>query len=161
MKLSEKDKEDITDMITESRDVEEELTADEMFSKMGYVKKEEKFQNDIDTIEYRQIIKDGTELRLVEKENYDKLVERIKELEEYISIAPNLDKMTATKYVSIQQEAYIRGRAEEQQKAEKIINENYIPKQKVKEILDKAEVMDYYTLPNVIEDLEKLLKEGV
>ena len=26
--------------------------------------------------------KDGTELRLVEKENYDKLVERIKELEE-------------------------------------------------------------------------------
>mgnify|MGYP001625799372 FL=1 len=32
--------------------------ADEMFSKMGYVKKEEKFQNDIDTIEYRQIIKD-------------------------------------------------------------------------------------------------------
>lgn len=38
---------------------------------------------------------------------------------------------------------------------------NSIPKQKVKEILDKAEVMDYYTLPNVIEDLEKLLKEGV
>ena len=27
-------------------------------------------------------LKDGTELKLVEKENYDKLVERIKELEE-------------------------------------------------------------------------------
>lgn len=36
MKLSEKDKEDITDMIIESRDVEEELTADEMFEKLGY-----------------------------------------------------------------------------------------------------------------------------
>lgn len=32
--------------------------ADEIFSKMGYVKKEERFQNDIDTIEYRQTIKD-------------------------------------------------------------------------------------------------------
>lgn len=28
---------------------------------------------------------------------------------------------------------------------------------KVKEIRDKAEVMDYYTLPDVIEDLNKLL----
>ena len=36
MKLSEQSKEDITDMITESRDVEEELTADEMFEKLGY-----------------------------------------------------------------------------------------------------------------------------
>lgn len=32
--------------------------ADAIFSKMGYVKKEERFQNDIDTIEYRQTIKD-------------------------------------------------------------------------------------------------------
>ena len=38
------------------------------------------------------------------------------------------------------------------------IKQNYIPKQKVKEILDKAEVMDYYTLPDVIRDLEKLLE---
>ena len=35
-----------------------------------------------------------------------------------------------------------------------------IPKQKVKEILDKAEVMDYYTLPDVINDLQELLEEG-
>ena len=35
-----------------------------------------------------------------------------------------------------------------------------IPKQKLKEILDKAEVMDYYTLPDVIKDLENLLDEG-
>ena len=30
---------------------------------------------------------------------------------------------------------------------------------KIEEIRDKAEVMDYYTLPNVIEDLNKLLGE--
>lgn len=36
----------------------DKITADEIFKKLGYIKKEEKFQNDIDTIEYRQIIKD-------------------------------------------------------------------------------------------------------
>ena len=40
------------------------------------------------------------------------------------------------------------------------IKQNYISKQKLKEILDKAEVMDYYTLPDVIKDLENLLDEG-
>ena len=40
------------------------------------------------------------------------------------------------------------------------IKQNYIPKQKAKEILDKAEVMDYYTLPDVINDLQELLEEG-
>lgn len=53
-------------------------------------------------------------------------------LKEYIAIAPNLDEMTATKYRNIQQDAYIQGRAEEQQKAEQVIHENYIPKQKNK-----------------------------
>ena len=33
----------------------------------------------------------------------------------------------------------------------------FIPKKKIQEILDKAEVMDYYTLPDVINDLEKVL----
>ena len=36
MKLSDKEKDDITDDVIESRDVEEELTADEMFEKLGY-----------------------------------------------------------------------------------------------------------------------------
>ena len=40
------------------------------------------------------------------------------------------------------------------------IKQNYIPKQKVKEILDKSEVMDYYTLPDVIDDLTKLLEDN-
>lgn len=36
-------------------------------------------------------------------------------------------------------------------------DENYIEKTKIKEIRDKAEVMDYYCLSDVIEDLNKLL----
>ena len=67
---------------------------------------------------------------------------RIKELEEQVKI---LD------------EAYA-GAIKESKKWFDIAH-NRIPKQKIKEILDKAEVMDYYTLPNVIEDLEKLLEE--
>lgn len=49
---------------------------------------------------------------------------------------------------------------EELYSANKIVEEYLggIPKQKVKEILDKAEVMDYYTLLDVIQDLEKLLE---
>lgn len=60
-----------------------------------------------------------------------------KSLKEYIAKAPNLDEMTATKYRNIQQEAYIQGRAEEQQKAEQIIYENYIPKQKIEDKIEK------------------------
>ena len=71
---------------------------------------------------------------LAEREQKDK---RIQELEEYISIAPNLDEMTATKYINIQREAYIRGKAEEQQRAEQIIYENYIPKQVVIDELNR------------------------
>ena len=57
------------------------------------------------------------------------------ELKEYIFIAPNLDEMTATKYANIQREAYTKGRAEEQQRAEYIIYKNYIPKQEIKDIV--------------------------
>ncbi len=76
------------------------------------------------------------------KQNVKKLQKRIKELEEQVKI---LD------------EAYA-GAIKESKKWFDIAH-NRIPKQKIKEILDKAEVMDYYTLPNVIEDLEKLLEE--
>lgn len=47
MKLSEQDKEDITDDVIESRDVEE-LTADEMFKKLKY----EKSFTEVDNIKY-------------------------------------------------------------------------------------------------------------
>lgn len=70
---------------------------------------------------------------------YKRVLKENEELKEYIAIAPNLDEMTATKYRNIQQDAYIRGRAEEQKKAGQIIYENYIPIQKVK---DKIEELD-------------------
>lgn len=77
------------------------------------------------------------------EEVYEKLVVKLEkentELKEYIAIAPNLDEMTAVKYRNIQQDAYIKGRAEEQQRAEQIIYENYIPIQKVKDIIDRID----------------------
>ena len=67
------------------------------------------------------------------------LLKENEELKEYIAIAPNLDEMTATKYRNIRQDAYIQGRAEEQQKAEQIIYENYIPVQKVKDKISERQ----------------------
>lgn len=82
---------------------------------------------------------------------------RIQELEEYISIAPNLDEMTATKYINIQREAYIRGKAEEQQRAEQIIYENYIPKQVVIDLIAN-ETIDISGFECIaVEDLEKII----
>ena len=57
----------------------------------------------------------------------EKLQKENEELKEYILKAPNLDEMTATKYIIIRQEAYIQCIAEEKQ----TIYENYIPVQKV------------------------------
>lgn len=69
--------------------------------------------------------------------DYKRVLKENEELKEYIAAAPNLDEMTATKYRNIQQDAYIQGRAEEQQKAEQIIYENYILVQKVKDKIEK------------------------
>ena len=44
-------------------------------------------------------------------------------------------------------------------KIQEYIDINYISKQEIKEIRDKAEVMDYYVLSDVIEDLNKLLEK--
>ena len=86
---------------------------------------------DVILSDYKRVLKENeqlsTEVNSLKKEN--------EELKEYILIAPNLDEMTATKYRNSRQDAYIQGRAEEQQKAEQIIYENYIPIQKVKDKL--------------------------
>lgn len=71
-------------------------------------------------------------------------------LKEYIAIAPNLDEMTATKYRNIQQDAYIQGRAEKQQKAEQVIHENYIPKQKIKDKIEEINKMIAYEHNNAV-----------
>lgn len=78
-------------------------------------------------------------------------------LKEYIAKAPNLDEITATEYKEIQEEAYIRGRAEEQQntitKCNKLENEN--------KKLRKERDTDYTTvyLAGVYDEREKQQKE--
>lgn len=95
-------------------------------------------------------------INTVEKEKGD-WIEECKKLREYIFIAPNLDKMTAIKYASIQEEAYIRGKAEEQQRAEQIIYENYIPKQVVIDLIAN-ETIDISGFECIaVEDLEKII----
>ena len=73
-------------------------------------------------------LKDGTELRLVEKDNYDKLVKRIKELE---VLEDDLkDKRIA--YIDTLE-----------------FKENYIPKQKVKDRIEKyKKIQEEMTMKN-------------
>lgn len=97
---------------------------------------------------------------------YKKILKENEELKEYIAIAPNLDEMTATKYRNIQQDAYIQGRAKEQQKAEQIIYENYIPVQKVKDKIEKIQEEGYWLFTTdrdsdkCVEVLQELLENN-
>lgn len=102
--------------------------------KENEILKEEKSQaweewNNLEQGSYETEQKLQQQIKELQKEN--------KELKEYIAIAPNLYEMTATKYRNIQQDAYVQGRAEEQQKAEQIIHENYISIQKIKDKIEK------------------------
>lgn len=96
---------------------------------------DEKTVDCINAIE--NILQDYTRQKQINEEHQktNGELKKVKELEEYIFVAPNLDEMTATKYLAIQRESYVKGRAEEQQKAKQIIYENYIPKQKIKDVL--------------------------
>lgn len=89
---------------------------------------------------------------------YKELEEENKELKEYIFVAPNLDEMTAVKYLNIQREAYIKGRAEEQQKAEQIIYENYIPTSVIQKKIEEVNNSNGYSPVNKI-FIEKVLNE--
>ncbi len=67
----------------------------------------------------------------------ERLKKENKELKEYIFIAPNLDEMTATKYLEIQRDGYFKGRAEEQQKAKQIIEKLEIKANKYDILVEK------------------------
>ena len=109
----------------------------------------EKQNNALNTIlsDYKRVLKENEELDndnvewrakyVIQLAKIDDLQKENKGLKEYITIAPNLDEMTATKYSNIQRYAYIQGRAEEQQKAKQIIYENFISKQEVKDQIEK------------------------
>lgn len=94
---------------------------------------------------------------------YKELEEENKTLKEYIVVAPNLDEMTAVKYSNIQREAYIKGRAEEQQKAEQIIYENYIPTSVIQKKKEEVNNSNGYSPVNKIfieQVLQEILEEG-
>ena len=97
--------------------------------------------------------------------DYKRALKGNEQLKEYIAIAPNLDEMTATKYRNIQQDAYIQGRAEEQQKAEQIIYESYISKQIIKDKIEelskiKGDLATHIALSERIRALQELLEES-
>lgn len=102
-----------------------------------------------ETTKYKNMYESEHRIQLLRNEQLDRkqnaitkcneLQKENEKLKEYIAIAPNLDEMTAIKYRNIQQDAYIQGRAEEQKKAGQIIYENYIPKQRVKDIIDRID----------------------
>lgn len=98
---------------------------------------------------YEIKFENGLELRVVEKKYFDKLVKKIKELEKE-NMQNDLEKIGIEENIKADMKEIIERYY--------TANKECIPKQKVKEILDKAEVMDYYTLPDVIRDLEKLLE---
>lgn len=169
------DEEDIKELREETdedralKDIKRELTDEDRREYMnGW------FAKDLDILVYYV-----EKLRLENRQLQEKIkiaLKKNEQLKEYIAIAPNLDEMTATKYRNIQQDAYIQGRAEEQQKAEQIIYESYIPKQKIKdkieELKDTLKHYDEYSKLNLlervnidlidskIEILEELLRES-
>lgn len=123
----------------------------------------EKYGDEADLNKYDNLIGDYKQLlelvKRLQKENEN--------LKEYIFAAPNLDEMTAIKYKSIQEEAYIRGIAEEQQKVKQIIYENYIPKkvirdklEKLKENISTAQGEELLIFDSKLDVLKELLNKG-
>ena len=112
----------------------------------------ERFSNGIETIEdiinycrnYEIKFENGLKLRVVEKRYFDKLVERIKELE----VLEDDLKDKRVVYIDTPEFA-----------------ENYIPKQKVKEILDRLHISDiepwsfYKVSGDILFDLRELLED--
>lgn len=90
-----------------------------------------------------EAVVDIQEKRLNIQEKYiDKLKEKNKEekeksqkLNEFITATggKDIEDITATKYMQILQEGYLKGRQEEHEKAEEIIMNDYISKDKIKE----------------------------
>lgn len=121
--------------------------------------------------ELSNLDKTNNDLRLLYRRTAKKLLENGKEeLAEYflaqIDEVPTFvvdDDIDYYKEYHKQKEKITELEAENRMQRSQLMSafdRGFIPKQKVKEILDKAEVMDYYTLPDVIADLEKILELG-
>ena len=99
---------------------------------------------------------DGTELRLVEKENYDKLVERIKKLElkqkeMWEEYCPKVEKIKEL------EEALLK--VKDKNTTLFITCRNSIPKQEVKDLIKNGTINISGFECIAVEDIEELLEE--
>ena len=134
-----------------------------IYNNLGYDEKCVDVINAIEHIlsDYKRVLKENEELKSDNLEYqriqdiFDKRTYRKKYLEERRKEEPNLlypdtdeiyrryyelkkeNQQLRNEYRNIQQDAYIQGRAEEQQKAEQIIYENYISKQIIKSKIEE------------------------
>lgn len=139
--------------------------------------------------DYKRVLKENEELKSDNLEYqriqdiFDKRTYRKKYLEERRKEEPNLlypdtdeiyrryyelkkeNQQLRNEYRNIQQDAYIQGRAEEQQKAEQIIYENYISKQKIKNKIERIQEEGYWLFTTdrdsdkCVEVLQQLLEK--
>lgn len=140
--------------------------------KMNEVLLKENEELKSDNLEYQRI-----------QDIFDKRTYRKKYLEERRKEEPNLlypdtdeiyrryyelqkeNQQLRNEYRNIQQDGYIRGRAEEQQKAEQIIYENYISKQKIKNKIERIQEEGYWLFTTdrdsdkCVEVLQQLLEK--
>lgn len=66
---------------------------------------------------------------------YKELEKENESLKLFVVNNPNMDVDSAAAYINLRSQAYIEGRAEERQKAEQLIYENYIPVSLVEETI--------------------------
>ena len=78
---------------------------------------------------------------LVLRRIIEKLQKENENIKLYIQTNPNLNEISAVEYTTIRKEAYYQGRAEEQQKAEQIIYENYISKDRIREKMKEVKYL--------------------
>ena len=139
--------------------------------------------------DYKRVLKENEELKSDNLEYqriqdiFDKRTYRKKYLEERRKEEPNLlypdtdeiyrryyelkkeNQQLRNEYRNIQQDAYIQGRAEEQQKAEQIIYENYISKQIIKDKIEelsktKGDLATHIAVSERIRALQEILEES-
>lgn len=139
--------------------------------------------------DYKRVLKENEDLKSDNlgyqriQDIFDKRTYRKKYLEERRKEEPNLlypdtdeiyrryyelkkeNQQLRNEYRNIQQDAYIQGRAEEQQKAEQIIYENYISKQIIKNKIERIQEEGYWLFTTdrdsdkCVEVLQQLLEK--
>ena len=76
------------------------------------------------------------------QEEYRQYKELCRQFREFIYVTggKDVDDITATKYMTIRREGYLKGRTEEHERAIQSIKENYIPKKKIEDKINKLDL---------------------